>query len=326
MFKNPSKIKIYGTLGPACHDTSLLKEMIAEGMSGVRLNLSHISLANSRQWLDEWQEASEGSCDLLVDMQGPEMRIGSLSEPVCFNRHDQISLPVPGNVMQFLGEGQEVLLDDGRYTARVISTDAERVRLLMHRDGELSGGKSIKIPGVKNTLPPLTDHDMSNISLAKDSGVTGVMQPFVRGKDDLIALRRALDDNGAEDIKIFAKIENREGVDKLDEILAFSDWVVIARGDLGNDIPLWELPVTQRYIAKKCRKANKPFIVVTQMLASMEHSPVPTRAEVSDIDHAVLDGAGGVMVTGETAVGSYPLEVIRYLSRTINASCMDLYP
>ena len=323
--KRKMNTKIFGTLGPSCRERTLLKNLIQKGMNGVRLNLSHKSLSDSEDWLTEWQEASKGTCDLLVDMQGPEMRIGSFEGRKTFEKGDIIDIPIQENVLPFLTEGQEVLLDDGKILARVLSLHkSKEIPFLMLRSGELSAGKSIKIPNVENTLPPLTQWDYDNIARAKQYGVTGVMQPFVRGSGDLIALRKALSDVGADDIQIFAKIENRRGIEKLDEILNEADWIVIARGDLGNDMNLWELPTMQRKIAKSCKERNVPFIVVTQMLQSMEHSPVPTRAEISDIDHAIVDGASGVMVTGETAVGDYPLEVIHYLVHTVKMAEQSL--
>ncbi|MBR1629325.1 MAG: pyruvate kinase [Lachnospiraceae bacterium] len=310
------RTKIFGTLGPRCHEAALLKKMIEEGMSGVRLNLSHVSLEESSEWLAQWKEASEGRLDLLVDMQGPEMRIGSFEKELEFDEGDRVDVPMRPEVVSFLKEGQEVLLDDGKILARVLRP-GEVTSFRMQRSGALSGGKSVKIPGLENTLPALTAHDRKNIQDAKRFGVTGVMQPFVRGAGDLRALRQALLEADAGDIRIFAKIENKRGIAQIEEILEEADWIVIARGDLGNDMNLWELPGAQRTIAAACRKKRVPFIVVTQMLASMEHSPVPTRAEISDIDHAILDGALGVMVTGETAVGDYPVEVMKYLSKTV---------
>ena len=146
------------------------------------------------------------------------------------------------------------------------------------------------------------------------------MQPFVRSRRELETGRRALDENGGANIRLFAKIENQMGLERLPEFLETADEIVIARGDLGNAMPLWELPAAQKRIEAQCRKAGKPFMVVTQMLASMEQNPVPTRAEVSDIFNAVADGAAAVMVTGETAVGKWPVEVIRYLSNTVQAA------
>ena len=159
------------------------------------------------------------------------------------------------------------------------------------------------------------------ISAAKAFGVTAVMQPFVRDRADLETVRAALDAAGASDIRLFAKIENLEGVRNLPQLLGACDEIVIARGDLGNAMPLWKLPAVQKQISAACRAAGKPFMVVTQMLASMEKSAVPTRAEVSDIFNAVLDGAASVMVTGETAVGQYPVAVISYLAKT--AACAE---
>ena len=166
--------------------------------------------------------------------------------------------------------------------------------------------------------------DLQNLSLAVSYGVTGVMQPFVRDKNDLETVRSTLDRFGGKDIRLFAKIENQEGVRNLDELIPACDEIVIARGDLGNAMPLWELPRVQKDISKKCRVAGRDFMVVTQMLYTMEHAAVPTRAEVSDIFNAVCDGAASVMVTGETAVGDYPVEAIRYLFKTASEAVQYL--
>jgi pyruvate kinase len=155
-----------------------------------------------------------------------------------------------------------------------------------------------------------------NIRDAADFGVTGIMQPFVRNREDLITVKRALGENGAENLQLVAKIENREGMERLETLLPVCDAVCIARGDLGNDMQLWQLPAAQKKISAACRAAGRYFMVATQMLASMENRAVPTRAEVNDIFNTVADGASGVMVTGETAVGQYPVDVIRFLAAT----------
>lgn len=322
-----TKTKIFGTLGPACADRRVLSEMLSLGMTGVRLNLSHVSLRGGSPWLEEWEAAKRNagsSPDLLCDMQGPEMRTGSFSGSIEFNANDTVTVPVQERVAPLLKAGQRVRLDDGKYSARVISAGGSEVVLKMEAGGILTSSKSIKIEGTVNSLPPLTEHDLENISQASASGVTGVMQPFVRGAEDIDAVRSALKAAGQRDISIYAKIESRVGLEKIEEIAREADWIVIARGDLGNDIPLWELPGAQRRIAAECRRQGVPFIVVTQMLDSMTHSPVPTRAEISDIDHAVMDGASGVMVTGETAAGEYPAEVIHYLVNTVRQAEKDL--
>ena len=310
-------VEIYGTLGPACASADTLAAMLREGMTGVRLNLSHVTLPEAAPMVEALQEAGRRcglTPKLLIDMQGPELRIRALPAPIELREGERVPLDfVPAPIREEIAAGQELLLDDGRLLMRAL--DGERAEVL--RGGVLASRKSIALPGTELRLPPLTESDRRNLALARAYGVTGVMQPFVRCRADLDALRQALEEAGGEAIRIFAKIENREGAARLGELLPAADEIVIARGDLGNSGPLWELPALQKKIAAACRGAKKPFMVVTQMLASMERSPVPTRAEVSDIFNAVLDGAASVMVTGETAVGAYPVETIRFLSRTV---------
>ena len=309
-------VEIYGTLGPACASADTLEAMLREGMTGVRLNLSHVTLPEAAPMVEALREAGRRcglTPKLLIDMQGPELRIKALPAPIELREGETVSLGfVPAPIREKIAAGQEILLDDGKLLLRAI--DGQHAEVL--RGGLLASRKSIALPGLELRLPPLTESDRRNLALACDYGVTGVMQPFVRCREDLDALREELNRHGGEAIRIFAKIENREGVARLTELMPAADEIVIARGDLGNSGPLWELPALQKRIAAACRGAGKPFMVVTQMLASMEHSPVPTRAEVSDIFNAVLDGAASVMVTGETAVGAYPIETIRYLTRT----------
>lgn len=311
-------VDIYGTLGPKCADADILEKMILNGMTGVRLNLSHVTLREAAPLIDALREA-ERRCGrtvkLLIDMQGPELRIGAIASPIMLTAGKCISLseiPVPEIARPYLKTEQEILLDDGKILLRVTASGGAKVI----RGGLLTGRKSIAVPGADIYPPTMTEDDLANIRDAKAFGVSGVMQPFVRSASDLREVRNALDEYGCEDVRIFAKIENLDGVEHMGELIPECDEIVIARGDLGNAVALWELPALQKQIAAKCREAEKPFMVVTQMLASMEHSPVPTRAEVSDIYNAVLDGASSVMVTGETAVGEYPAEVIKYLANT----------
>ena len=324
--------EIYGTLGPACSGADVLEKMLGNGMTGVRLNLSHITLEDAAPQIAALREA-EASCGvkakLLIDMQGPELRIPALKGPVQLEAGDTVTLgeggiPVPQMIEDFLKPLQEVLVDDGKLLLRVTEKLPHGARAEVLRGGLLRGRKSIALPGSDIYPPTMTEQDLKNISAAKKYGVTGVMQPFVRGRKDLEIVRRALDEAGCGDIRIFAKIENMQGVSNLDELMPECDEIVIARGDLGNAMPLWELPGVQKRISAKCTAAGKPFMVVTQMLMSMETSPVPTRAEVSDIYNAVIDGASSVMVTGETAVGKYPAEVIKYLANTAKEAEKDL--
>ena len=321
--------QIYGTFGPACGEQAMLEAMFHAGMTGIRLNLSHVDLADSAEMIRAYHAAAKAagvSAQLVIDTQGPELRIGALDAPVVLENGAEAYLgtdgiPIPQVVLEALEPGYEVLLDDGKLALRVTAVESTRARAEVLRGGTLTGRKSIKLPGKTLHLPVLTERDMKNIRQAAEYGVTGLLQPFVHSGAELRQLRGILEENGAGHLQIFAKIETLEGAANLQDILPEADVIVIARGDLGNDMPLWRLPAVQKDIAAACRAAGKPFIVVTQMLASMERSPVPTRAEVSDIFNAVVDGSWGVMVTGETAVGQYPVEVIRYLTNTAEDAC-----
>ena len=316
------RVRIYGTLGPACAEEETLTRMLQNGMSGIRLNLSHTTLEEAAPLIARYPRAARAcgvSPELLIDMQGPELRIGALRTPLRLEPETLIraeTIPFPKNVAAALAaapQGQELLLDDGKLLLRKKTGD----RLWVVRGGLLEARKSVSLPGQDLRSPALTEADRSNLARAKDYGVTAVMQPFVRGGADLEALRDALQEAGCGAIRVLAKIENRDGVRALREILPVCDEIVIARGDLGNAMELWELPGVQKRVSALCRAAGRDFMVVTQMLESMTHRPVPTRAELSDIFNAVLDGAASVMVTGETASGEYPAETIRYLVNTV---------
>ena len=319
------QVRIYGTLGPACREEATLARMLREGMDSIRLNLSHSTLSSAAGLVSAYHSAACAcgvAAGLLIDMQGPELRLGALPEPMALEEGSCVAaadLPFPERVKQALEgapRGQEILLDDGKLLLAVESP--QRLRVI--RGGSLQSRKSVALPGCRIDAPALTDTDRVNLAAAKEFGVTAVMQPFVRGREDLLEVRSAMEEAGCGRLRLMAKIENREGVEKLEEIIPCCDEIVIARGDLGNAFDLWELPAVQKRISAACRKAGRDFMVVTQMLDSMTHRPVPTRAEVSDVFNAVLDGASSVMVTGETASGEYPAEVMRYLVRTVRAA------
>lgn len=315
-------IDIYGTIGPACASVETLTAMFREGMTGVRLNTSHISVRDAMPQLEMIHQAARAcgiAPKLLIDMQGPELRVGKLARPLVLTCGETVvlgaQLPVPETVLAALAPGREVLLDDGQLLLEML----DETNAIVRRGGTLTARKSIAVPGAVIEAPAMTQQDLVNIRDAARCGVTGVMQPFVRSAADLQAVRKALDQAGGKHIRLLAKIENLAGVENLPTFFGAADEIVIARGDLGNAVPLWELPRVQKHIEAQCRAAGVPFMVVTQMLTSMTHSAVPTRAEVSDIYNAVCDGAASVMVTGETAVGEYPVEVIRYLARTVKS-------
>lgn len=320
-------VKIYGTIGPACRDKEILKRMFQEGMDGVRLNLSHTSLEEASPLIESFHSAAREcglNAELLIDMQGPELRIGDMKAPLRLIPEDLIGtgdIPFTEEVKSVLRDrdpGQDILLDDGKILLRTeFLQHPQGIKLRVVRGGLLERRKSVALPGCNFRTPAMTENDRSQIKRAKEYGVTAVMQPFVRSREDLIEVRDALERSGCNDVRLLAKIENRDGIEKLKELIPHCDEIVIARGDLGNAMELWELPAAQKHISSICREAGRDFMVVTQMLDSMIHRQVPTRAEVSDIFNAVLDGASSVMVTGETASGDYPVLAMRYLYKTV---------
>ena len=309
----------YGTIGPACADLETLQQMVQAGMTGIRMNLSHGPLAQHSDWLELIRKA--GIQQLLIDLQGPELRLGDLAEPLNLSIGDFLRLGTgglgcPAALTETAQPGQKLLLDDGKILARVDRAEKGRLDCTILRGGVLRSRKSIAAPGLVIDAPTLTAEDRENLKIAKACGVTGVMLPFVRSAADLKTLRAALDEADGAEIRIFAKIENLAGVKALPQFLPLADEIVIARGDLGNAMPLWELPACQKKLEAECRAAGVPFMVVTQLLDSMTARAVPTRAEVCDIYNAVLDGASSLMLTGETAAGHYPVQAMDYLVKT----------
>lgn len=339
-------MEIYGTIGPACEQVGQLVEMFRLGMTGIRLNASHSSLESADAWIKNIHQAAEAAGvkpQLLIDLQGPELRIRLAGEmhltegekvllrsaaqkkEVHSNHADENAvyekeIGIPDELAAVLTEQMELLLNDGKILLQADQKSKGGYICRTLRGGIVSSGKSIAIKDQTIALPTLTAADIQNIKAAKAYGVTGVMLPFVRGKKDLDALKLALQEAESEFLKVYAKIENREGIQALDEIIEGCDMVVIARGDLGNAVPLWELPVVQYQIEERCKKKNRKFMVVTQMLASMEYEKVPTRAEVSDVFRAVSEGADAIMLTGETAAGNYPVAAMEYFVKTADCA------
>ena len=326
--------ELFGTLGPGCADRSILKEMLKRGMDGMRLNLSHTSLQKAGPMLEAYFLAAQDvgkNAELLLDLQGPELRVRKPDTPLYLQEGKKIlvsadnddGIIVPDRVMEALENGDSILIDDGVIKLEVEVTDGESALAYIRRGGIINSRASIKVVDKDIAGPVLTEEDLDNLRHAEEYGVTAVMQPYVSNAEEMRQVRQALIDNGLENVRLFAKIESVVGYRALDSIIDESDMIVIARGDLGNDMPLWELPVVQKEMADLCNRKGKPFLVVTQMMTSMINSPVPTRAEVSDIFRAVMEGASALMVTNETAVGKYPVEVIRYLKNT--ADCAERY-
>ena len=281
----------YGTIGPACASAGTLRRLVDAGMTGLRMNLSHGALAEHADWLAMIHAVDIP--DLLIDLQGPELRVGRLASPVTLPEGGTVQLgaggiPCPVQLVQAARPGQQLLLDDGKLLVEVTAAGPDALVCTVLRGGVLQSRKSIAAPGLSVPMPTLTSEDLANLRIAASCGVTGVMLPFVRGKQDILALRQALAEAGAPQIRIA--------------------------------MPLWELPRCQKQLSAACRAAGVPFMVVTQMLDSMCTRAVPTRAEVSDIYNAVLDGASSLMLTGETAAGQYPVQAMEFLVRTANTA------
>lgn len=307
------KLKIYGTLGPACQKVEVLENMFRTGMSGVRLNLSHTTLSQSKEILGQVFQAAQ-RCkiqpEILIDMIGPEIRTGKRERALILEKGQSYflsQLRFPDFVKPYCIPGQHVLVDDGKMEIEIL--DNGQIQVL--REGILESRKTVFFPGVQIDCPALTEQDVENLRVAKDYGVTGIMQPFVRGPRDLAHVKKVLDSFGLS-LKVLAKIENQDGIDHLESLFPYCDEIVIARGDLGSSIGLCQLPRIQRRIEAACHKHHKPYMVVTEMLDSMQRQPTPTRAEVNDIYDAVIRGASSIMLTGESAKGKYPEEAMRY--------------
>lgn len=319
-------MEFYATLGEPCAKRDILDKLFRVGMTGVRLNLSHTSLAQCAPLLEQayWpaaRQAGRSDAHLILDLQGPELRVGELAQPIPLREGLDILLgeggiPVPQVILQTAKRGRQISVDDGALLLEVRRTSPTVLLCQVLRGGTLLSKKSLSILGAELDTPALTPADLENLSLAGRFGTTHILQPFVRGRRDVDILRENLERLGLEQVQVMAKIENQQGLDHLDEIMDVSDQICIARGDLGNSIPLWKLPAIQKDIAQRCRERGKPFCLVTQLLWSMEQRPVPTRAEVCDIYNGVLDGASALMLTGETAAGKWPVQAMGYLVKT----------
>ena len=311
-------MRYYATLGPSCCDTAVLAALLRRGVTGFRLNLSHTSLSARRDWIDALHTVEQETglhAQLMIDLRGPEVRIGDMPAPLPLAEGAAVTLgadiPVDSDVLDALRPGMTVLLDDGAMALTVVDGGVCRVT----RGGILTGHKSLTLEGVDLRRPALCEADLADLAQAAALGVNADMQPFVRSADDLYVVRQTMAENGLAGAELFAKVENRPGLDALPDWLALCDVVTIARGDLGSSLPLEQLPAAQKRIAALCRSRGKPFLVVTQLLHSMIDHPSPTRAEVLDIYNAVLDGADCLMLTGETAQGRCPLESADWLIR-----------
>src|ERR687887_1368314 len=327
------RTKIVATIGPASASPEAVAALARAGMDGARLNLSHGTHDEHRERA-RLVRATEAECGrpiaLIADLQGPKLRIGELSDPVRLTRGEDIvvaggesstdgELPVsPAVIGEVLQPGHEVLIDDGLVRLRVETIEAGRARCAVLSGGVVSSHKGVNLPGVPIPIPALTRKDMDDLELALEIGVDFLALSFVRSAADVRDLRALIEQAGSH-AKVIAKIEKSEAVHSLEDILEVTDSVMVARGDLGVEIGAAVVPLLQKRIIVAALERGKPVITATQMLETMVHQPEPTRAEASDVANAVLDGSSALMLSGETAIGEYPVESVAYMDRISRA-------
>lgn len=328
-----NKTKIVATIGPACEDKEILIEMIRQGLDVVRLNFSHANHAIHEKYIKLIKEINEEfktKIAILQDLQGPKMRIAELKNPVHLNIGDIVTIRcdvkeqtedyipiVYDTFAKDVTEGDIVLIDDGKVELTVISTDKMASVELRVDSGEvIKSRKGVNLPYTRISEPTITDQDYNDIDLGIKYNVDWIALSFVRNAKDIHVLKELIRlKNGKS--KVIAKIEKPEALEDIDAIIEAADGIMVARGDLGVEIPMQDVPVWQKKIVEKCNMASKPVIVATQVMESMIENRRPTRAEVNDVANAVIDGADAVMLSAETSVGKYPVEVIQAMSSII---------
>ena len=318
--------KIVASISDLRCEVDFLRELHNSGVNVFRINTAHATSEGIKRVINNIREVSRYIA-ILIDTKGPEIRTTAVEEHIYFNTGDKvmicgnpsemttrecINVSYP-NFVHDLNIGNDVLFDDGELSLKIVDKDDKCLHAVVQNDGRLGSRKSVNVPGVHIELPALTEKDKANIRLAIEQDIDFIAHSFVRSKDDVKAVQDMLDEYGS-DIKIISKIENQEGVDNIDEIIEASYGIMIARGDLGIEVPIENIPGIQRRIIRQCVIANKPVIVATQMLHSMIKNPRPTRAEVTDIANAIYYRTDALMLSGETASGKYPLEAVKIMT------------
>ncbi|MEV7176226.1 pyruvate kinase [Kitasatospora sp. NPDC093679] len=334
------RAKIVCTLGPAADSYDQIKALVEAGMDIARFNLSHGSRLEHEERYHRVRKAADESgrsVGILVDLQGPKIRLGTFAEgPVLLERGDEFTITVedvPGTrdlcsttyagLAEDVLPGEHVLVDDGRVCLQVTAVDGPRIRTTVLEGGLVSDHKGLNLPGISVSVPALSDKDVDDLRWALRLGADVVALSFVRSGRDVEDVHRVMDEEGRR-LPVIAKIEKPQAVAALDAIVDAFDGIMVARGDLGVEMPLEQVPVVQKRAIKLAKRNAKPVIVATQMLDSMIHASRPTRAEASDVANAVLDGTDAVMLSGETSVGKYPVETVRTMGRIIEAAEEDV--
>ncbi|MDD3149307.1 MAG: pyruvate kinase [Candidatus Gastranaerophilales bacterium] len=340
--KSLVKTKIIATLGPGTGTEESIKKLIKAGAKIFRLNSSHGTPEDHKQKIEIIRKISNElnlNICILLDLQGPKIRVGTIHEPLNLENGQSITLmpmkeqdadksiiPVDyKGIVQDVRPGDKVLLDDGKITLVIISKTEKSVKAKVIHGGVLTSKKGLNIPGATSSITAVTPKDVEYIKFAIENDVDYLALSFVRNKEDILTTKRYVKQFGG-DIPIIAKIEKPQALQNLDEIIEVSDGAMVARGDLGIEISPEKVPIVQKQIIEKVNKLRKPIIVATQMLESMITQPIPTRAEASDVANAIIDGTDAVMLSGETAVGQFPVESIRMMqSIAQNVECSNIY-
>lgn len=331
------KTKIVATLGPACSSSEVLKDMIEAGVNVFRINFSHADYEDVRKKIEMIRKLDEEygfTTGILADLQGPKLRVGVMGEDVVVAPGDVITFQtaedIPGtaervymNYKDFprdVNPGERILLDDGKLIFEVIETNGtSEVRAKVIQGGPLKSKKGVNLPNTAVSLPALTAKDKKDALFAIKQKVDWIALSFVRTPKDLQELQDLVSENSDHKIPIIAKIEKPEAIENIDKIVAYCDGLMVARGDLGVEIPAHEVPLIQKKLVNRAKTARIPVIIATQMMETMITSLTPTRAEVNDVANSVMDGADAVMLSGETSVGNYPVQVIQKMTQIIEA-------
>lgn len=330
------KTKIVATLGPATSDKELLKNMVIAGVNVFRINFSHADYEDIERKIKIIREINEEldvNIAILADLQGPKLRVGVMEDDVLLRENDIFTFTTEKCVgtaakayMTYqafpndVKEGEHILVDDGKLLFEVLNTNRkDEVVTKVLRGGYLKSKKGVNLPNTNVSLPALTEKDQQDVDFAIAHKADWIALSFVRTAEDVKQLREYIDQRSRYKIPIVAKIEKPEAIENLKKILPVCDAIMVARGDLGVEIPLHKVPLIQKKLVKKAKEAHKPVIIATQMMETMITNEVPTRAEVNDVANSIMDGADAVMLSGETSVGQYPLEVIRQMRNIIES-------
>ena len=326
------KTKIVCTLGPATNDVEIMKQLIQNGMDAARINFSHGTYETHAETIAKLKQAREElnvPIPLILDTKGPEIRVKTFKEDKVRLEEDATftltTREVEGDVNivsvtyadlpKDVHRGSRILIDDGLIELKVEDITETDVVCKVVNGGVVKSRKGVNLPGVEVNLPSLMEKDIEDLKFGVENGFDIVAASFIRSAEDVLKIRRVLEENGGGQMHIISKIENQQGVENIDKILEASDGIMVARGDLGVEIPPEEVPLVQKILIAKANRIGKPVITATQMLESMVHSPRPTRAEANDVANAIFDGSDAIMLSGETAAGAYPLEAVATMAR-----------